>query len=1473
MPRIHTLILLYALFLSSGRSELVINEFLSSNSGGLRDEDGNAPDWIEIHNPDAQPVSLEGYFLTDDAADLMKWRAPAVQLEPSRYFIIFASGKDRNDPNQPLHTNFKLGESGYLALVAPDGETVISDFGEAYPDQFENVSYGVAQTGSKITTNAVRSSTSARVIVPTSDIGTQWRSLSFNDQSWSSAITGVGYERGNGYGSLLGQGGDLEGQLFDQRTSLYLRIPFQVNDLSNLSEITLRMKYDDGFIAWINGVQVASANAPSTPRWDSSATGLNDDSAAVVFERFDASAAIPALRNGENVLAIQGLNVNSDSSDFVIMPELDTSRSTDVITGETGYLETPSPGALNGPSFGGFVQDTKFTVDRGFYTEAFEVEISSATEDAVIRYTTNGDEPTATSGTRYSEPVRIARTTTLRAAAFKEGMVSTNVDTVTYLFLNDVVRQSPNNQVPSGWPGDRAVSNQRMDYGMDPDIVNSEDVVGALQAVPTLSVVTELENLFDSSRGIYVNAGGDGSGWERPASLELLHPDGSKGFQIDFGLRIRGGFSRTDNNPKHSFRFLFKRQYGEGKLRFPMFGDEGADAFDNIDLRTSQNYSWAFGGDSRNTMLRDVFSRDTQGEMGRPYTRSRYYHLYLNGIYWGLYQTQERAEASFAKTYMGGDKSDFDVIKSFGSVTDGDRAAHNRLWEEASAGFSSDARYFRVQGLNTNGTPNATYERLLDVDNVIDYMIITYYTGDRDGPGSRFTQPNPNNFYAIYNRTTPDGFKYFEHDSEHSLGTGDNDMTFPLTSGSSQNQFNPHWLHERLVANAHYRQRFADAVQQHLFNNGVLDPDNAVARVERRASQIDQAIIAESARWGDAQGSTPFRRSHWMSATEDLKRWIRSRRETVMSQLRARGWIPAVGAPEFQPNPGAVPLGTEIRFEASSGQIYYTLDGSDPRDPNGNVASAALEAEPSGKQITVLQREGAAASAFVPSNNTLGTRWRDLNFTPNGWINGAGAVGYDENNGYRGLINLDVNQAMNDVNTSVYVRVPFTVPDPGAFSELTLKMKYDDGFAAFLNGVRVASANSPSTLTWNADATGGHADGEATTFQSFDITPQRFALRVGANVLAIHGFNDGLGSSDMLISPQLEGSITAGGTAARLPDGRVLVRARARLGNEWSGISEGAYLVGIDRASSSNIVVSEIMYHPAKRTDEEKAAGYARSDFEYIELLNIGSHPVDLTGLNFLRGFTYSFDEGAMLASGQRGVLVSNRAGFAERYGEDINILGEYEGALDDSGERVALVRRWDDPIQDIRYNDKGDWPAGADGSGRSLILVNAESNPDPNAPTNWLASENPNGSPGAFDPGTDSIPEQPEPPEVTAYETWRTANNITDDFADDDRDQIVNVLEYALATNPKRPDALPLEVFIDDGYLVIEHPQRPGLEQVSLTLYLAGASLDDWSEADRDFERSLSAPNRVRYRSRTPVGSNTPWQYTRVQAVLTPAE
>jgi hypothetical protein len=641
------------------------------------------------------------------------------------------------------------------------------------------------------------------------------------------------------------------------------------------------------------------------------------------------------------------------------------------------YSVSPTPGAENNDGYLGIVADTKFSINRGFYDRAFDVVIDCDTNGATIRYTLDYTEPNETHGTVYSSPINITATTCLRAAAFKAGWLATNVDTQTYIFLDQVITQSPNGEKPgSDWPDPCDGPDQQwIDYGMDPNVVNDTNYIDlmddALLSVPTISLVTDLENLFNTSNepnigGIYMNADGRGIGWERPTSVELINPDGSEGFQVDAGIRIRGGISRNDDNPKHSLRLFFRSDYGDAKLKFPLFGDEGVDEFDHLDLRCGQNFSWNLMGlGKRATQSRVVFSRDSQRDMGRPYTRSRYYHVYINGQYWGLYQSQERSEASFAESYLGGADNNYDVIKvdvTQGDIieaTDGQLDAYQELWWYADQGFDSDWAYYRAQGLNTNGTPSPLYDKLLDVDNLIDYMIVIYYTGNRDGPiGIPGVDNRPRNFYAIYNRNDPDGFKYFAHDSEYTL---EEHLSAPrgvyedrTTAGTHpdltlEEYFGPMWLQQRLTAHPEYVMRFADHVHKHFFNDGVLTPAASTARFMDRANEIDMAIIAESARWGDAKRTTPYTKNDdWLPCINAIvddyfNHDPNTRTDIVLDQFIEQDWYPDIEAPTFNQHGGEVNAPFELTMSAPEYTIYYTTDGNDPRLRGGSVSPSAIE--------------------------------------------------------------------------------------------------------------------------------------------------------------------------------------------------------------------------------------------------------------------------------------------------------------------------------------------------------------------------------------------------------------------------------------------------------------------------------------------------------------------------------------------------
>ncbi len=610
-------------------------------------------------------------------------------------------------------------------------------------------------------------------------------------------------------------------------------------------------------------------------------------------------------------------------------------------SGQNRFFLQATPGQANASGVLGFVADTQFSIDRGFYTEPFSLIISSQTEGASIRYTTDGTMPTSQRGNVYTRPIIIDQTTTLRAIAYRDGFEPSNVDTQTYLFLQDVIRQASDGRAPTGWPT-RWGSNT-VDYGMDPAVVDDpayrDTIIDDMQTLPSYSIVMNLDDFFGSS-GIYSNPGQDGRNWERPCSVELIHPGGEKGFQINAGIRVRGGFSRSTSNPKHALRLFFRNEYGAGKLNYPVFGPDATQSFDGFDLRTFQNYSWSFQGDSRGIFLRDVFSRDVQLAMGHHAERGDYVHLYINGMYWGLYNTVERPEASYAASYYGGQKEDYDVIKVEAgpytiNATDGNTRAWRELFNASRTGFESMESYQKVLGNNPDGTPNPDYPVLVDPVNLIDYMLVILYGGNLDAPISNFLGNNrPNNFYSVRSRLGEMGFQHFVHDAEHTLLNVNENRLGPYNAGRSFTYFNPQYLWQRLQANEEFTLLIGDRIHRHLFNDGALTTEKATELFLRRKDQIDRAVVAESARWGDSKRARPCTRDReWVSSINTvLNSFIARRSRILRNQLKSRNLYPDTEAPVFNQFGGVVPDGFELRMDGGNAtEIVYTLDGSDPR--------------------------------------------------------------------------------------------------------------------------------------------------------------------------------------------------------------------------------------------------------------------------------------------------------------------------------------------------------------------------------------------------------------------------------------------------------------------------------------------------------------------------------------------------------------
>ena len=260
--------------------DVLISEIVASNRAGILDEFGETSDWIELFNASQGEVNLGGWYLTDDAEELTKWQFPDVTIGPDEFLVVFASGNGRREPDSELHTNFKLKSTGeYLGLIQSDGTTISHEYGtvggETFPQQLSDVSYGLEQT--TLDYSFVTDGAEVGVLIPTSageDLpAATWTAVGYDDGSWPTHNLGIGFDEGGELLGALSENGNLAADMQGNTASAYVRAEFNIDGpVPEMNALMMNINYDDGYVAYLNGIEVASSNAPASRDWSSQAT-------------------------------------------------------------------------------------------------------------------------------------------------------------------------------------------------------------------------------------------------------------------------------------------------------------------------------------------------------------------------------------------------------------------------------------------------------------------------------------------------------------------------------------------------------------------------------------------------------------------------------------------------------------------------------------------------------------------------------------------------------------------------------------------------------------------------------------------------------------------------------------------------------------------------------------------------------------------------------------------------------------------------------------------------------------------------------------------------------------------------------------------------------------------------------------------------------------------------------------------------
>ena len=656
------------------------------------------------------------------------------------------------------------------------------------------------------------------------------------------------------------------------------------------------------------------------------------------------------------------------------------------------YLGSPTPGGPNSVAltYTGFAESPRPSVASGFFDRAFRLTLDTPTPNCTLYYTLDGSVPTRDSFL-YSGPIPIEGTAdrgvvTIRAKAFGTDLLPSLVTTLTYIFPEKVLSQPAR---PAGFPVTWVSPGKNStpgDYGMDPRVTTNPVyrpmILQGLKELPTLSMVTDEKLLFEPAQGVYVRRDSKN---RQPVHVEMIFPDGQPGFALDAGFEIQGGSSPDDSgsdwkDKNLSMRLIFSGDYGNKKLKFPLYEGSPVDEFDTLIIDSALNMVWnhmtADDQRYRGQYAREQFVNELMIRTAAQPPRGRFVHVYVNGLYWGMKNLHERPEEKWAADYFGGDPTDYDVIKHTSStVVAGNGTAYNQMLAAVAKPMANITNYVAAVSH-------------LDLDWFIDYMIVNIWVGNDDW--------DHHNWYAVRSRKPGSpGWRFISWDAEHVLKNVAEDRLAISNAGAGSG------ILASLRNSPEFRLRFADRIHKYFFNGGIfyvnpdhLEWDPAHPEWNRPAAlymqvidQIDPAIVCESARWGDvARPGQPYTRNvEWLRELQSLlfltnssgntTRYFPLRSSNVFRSFARGGLYPTNSTPPvFSQHGGRVRFGYPLTMtNPGPGTVYFTVDGNDPRVfRSGEVAASAREY----RDVDPLL---ITSRVLVKARTLNGTNWSALN--------------------------------------------------------------------------------------------------------------------------------------------------------------------------------------------------------------------------------------------------------------------------------------------------------------------------------------------------------------------------------------------------------------------------------------------------------------------------------------------------------------
>lgn len=831
-------LIIFSFLIKTACGQIVINEYVPSNVTEFANTNGAYNDWIEIYNSGGSPVNLQGYGLSTDS------------LKPYKFTF----------PNYTLN-----GNSHSLVFLANENDTIIINHWEA----------------------AIKSDlvTSWQYFVGVSQPDTNWRNLTFNDAGWLSGVAGIGYGDSDDSTTIL-----------SSARSVMMRKSFTISDTSEILKAIFSIDYDDGFVAFLNGHEIARDNLGvrgNRPVYNDLSNAAHE---ALMYQgllpgsfTIDPNYLKSIIIPGTNVLAVEVHNESPTSSDLSAIPFL----TFGIKGSNTMFLNSTPPPWFNFPVSTNFSANFKLSkLGSGIFLtnpsgilidEQHYYDMQSDHSFGRIPDGSNNwcliNTPTPSASNNFSN-CYIGYTSKPIFSLASGFYLFPQLLYLTSSTLGASIYFTTNGDVPSTssrlytgpiyLSASQTIRARVFAAGYLPCLpVTNTYVINEDVHLPVFSITTDSLNLWDYNTGIYV-LGPNASpvspfqganfwqDWEKPATIEYFDKQKNRVFSFDADIKIYGNYSRA--KPQKSFELKLNSKTLSGNFKYPFYTDKTSiDNIDNIVLRNS-------GTDWNVVHFRDAFMERVLKPTYTGYLAAEPAVVYLNGAFWGVYCINENHDHHWMNNNYGLSRNDIDYLKEYASTIAIQEGSDQTYWEMYN------------YAITQNPLTNQYYEHMdsvLDLKNHVDYFSaeIFYNNGDWIGNWT-------NNIQLWRKNTAGSKWRYLVYDLDFGLGllnsVNDDRLAIardPVASSYSSNIFNV------LLFNPSYKRyfinRFADLM------NTIFLPSEMLPIMHQFQDSMAFDMNNHFAKWGGNAAT-------WQSNINSMESFINARPAIMRNQIQSQ---------------------------------------------------------------------------------------------------------------------------------------------------------------------------------------------------------------------------------------------------------------------------------------------------------------------------------------------------------------------------------------------------------------------------------------------------------------------------------------------------------------------------------------------------------------------------------------------------------